>query len=73
MKTFDVYHKLFIERLKDCIGEKSILAFAEDKGIHPRMLSHWVKGEQVPGMENLIILAQKLNISLDYLVGLTND
>jgi transcriptional regulator with XRE-family HTH domain len=72
MKDFETCRKILAERLCEHLEGKSILAFSKDVGICARRLNSWIREDAVPSMEYLIILAQKLNCSIDYLVGLEN-
>jgi len=70
MKNLEKCRDVFVERLKEQIGSKSILAFSKFVDIPERTLNAWIRKETTPSMEYLILLAQKFNCSIDYLVGL---
>ena len=70
MKDFEMYKKIFAERLKQSLDGKSILAFSKSVSIPERTLNAWIRGETTPRMEYLILLAKTLSCSVDYLVGL---
>ena len=72
MKNFEFHREIFIDRLKEFIDERSVLAISELVGIPERTIHGWLRKETTPSMEYLIILAQKMKCSIDYLVGLEN-
>jgi len=72
MKDFEKYRKVFIERLEEYLNGKSILSVSKELGIPEPTLRAWIKKVTTPSMEYLILLAQKMNCSIDYLVGLEN-
>ena len=42
-------------------------------GVKPPQISKWEKGTQTPSRENCVKLAELFGVSVDYLLGLTND
>jgi len=42
-------------------------------GIDPSLISRYERGERTPTIDNLSIIAKALNISADYLLGLTDN
>lgn len=42
-------------------------------GVSESLISYWRKGERSPKMDNLLIAADFLGVSLDYLAGRTTD
>lgn len=48
-------------------------SLAELIGIHYKNISRWEAGEYTPEVENLMLLAKALNVSADYLLGLSDD
>lgn len=46
---------------------------SELTGLSQKQISRWESGEREPGANDLIQLAQALNTSTDFLVGLTDD
>ena len=43
---------------------------AEQMGTTTATVSRYVSGDRVPSLENLVDLAQSLNVSVDYLIGI---
>lgn len=62
---------LFSERLKTLRKEKKLTQkeLAEQIGISQKSYSHWETGKNEPSFENLIKLADLLEVSLDWLFG----
>jgi transcriptional regulator with XRE-family HTH domain len=48
-------------------------AVAAQVGCHPARVTHWETGVRVPSTASLVALAQVLEVSTDYLLGLTVD
>lgn len=46
---------------------------AKRAGIHPTLLSHYEHNERAPAIENIRKLARALNITADFLLGLSTD
>lgn len=61
----------FSERLKTLRKEKKLTQkeLAEQIGISQKSYSHWETGKNEPSFENLIKLADLLEVSLDWLFG----
>lgn len=62
---------IFSERLKTLRKEKKLTQkeLAEQIGISQKSYSHWETGKNEPSFENLINLADLLEVSLDCLLG----
>ena len=76
MKSLEVCLNIFTKRLKEYMHEKgipSILALSKIVGLSERTLNGWMRNVRTPHLAGLLIISQKLNISLDYLVGLIED
>lgn len=73
MKDYTHCKKIFLERLKAYIDERSVLSVGKIFGIPSTTLNGWIKNETMPSAEYLILLAQKMGCSIDYLVGLEED
>jgi len=69
-KDLETCKTIFAERLKENLDGKSISALSRALGIPERTLNSWTRKETTPRMEYLILLAQELGCSIDYLVGL---
>lgn len=62
-------------RFNQILGEREITAYrlAKDAGLNERIVGHWKAGERYPSYENLLKLAEHLDVSLDYLAGRTDN
>jgi transcriptional regulator with XRE-family HTH domain len=47
--------------------------FAAELGIEKKQISRWETGSTIPGSDKLAKMASVLNVSTDYLLGLTDD
>lgn len=65
----------FSERLQQLKAERNILQknIATDNNISLRAYQYYERGEREPNLTVLIKLARYFNVSIDYLVGETND
>lgn len=65
----------FNEIFKDLRTKKSVtqLTIAEYLGVTPRTIRFYETGERKPDFDGLIKLADYFEVSLDYLVGRSND
>ena len=61
----------FSERLKDLRKQAGLtqVEVAEKLGISQPAYASWERGAKKPTQENLVKIAQILNVSVDYLVG----
>lgn len=61
----------FLERLKDLRKQAGLtqVDVAEKLGISQPAYASWERGVKKPTQENLVKIAQILNVSVDYLVG----
>jgi transcriptional regulator with XRE-family HTH domain len=72
---FEVVQMTFAERLKMLRQEKEVtqLKIGELLGVSARMISFYEIGKHIPReAESLIILAKYFDVSLDYLLGMSN-
>lgn len=67
--------KIFCERLKELREEKgiSINKLARELNVDHSTIVRWEKGERVPTIDNLYLVAKYFNVSADYLIGLKDD
>ena len=67
--------KIFAERIKYLRAEKGIgqEALAKELGVSSGAISLWENGLREPTMTSLIALAKFFHVSIDYIVGLTDD
>ena len=65
----------FSQRLTFLLEERGITAYriSKDTGISDSMLARWKSGERLPSLERVIDLAKYFNVSIDYLVGRSDD
>lgn len=73
MKTSDADH--FPERLRDTRERRNLeqSALSAISGIPATSISHFEAGRRKPSLVNLRNLADALEVSIDYLVGRTDD
>lgn len=65
----------FCERLNELKSSKNLLQkdIAKDVQLSLRAYQYYERGEREPNLSTLIALADYFNVSLDYLVGRSND
>ena len=65
----------FKNRLKELRIEKNISQVEIGKllNVSKMAISHWEKGNSEPSIEQLKILAKFFDVTIDYLVGYSND
>lgn len=63
----------FYGRLRELMKERGIKRYdlTRDATVNDSRISRWAKGE-APSLPSLCVLADRLNVSLDYLVGRTD-
>lgn len=59
------------QRFDELMTERGLnnLRLSKEIGVGDRLIGAWRKGEKRPGLENLVLLAEFFEVSLDYLVG----
>ena len=64
----------FTERLKELRTEKNInqVELSAEIGVSKGIISLWENGMREPGMYSLIQLAKFFEVSIDYLVGISD-
>ena len=67
--------KSFAERIKYLRAEKGLgqEELAKELGVSASVISRWENGLREPTMSSLIALAKFFHVSIDYIVGLTDD
>ena len=62
-------------KLKDLREKNKVsqIKLQMDTGIEQALISKYENGKRVPPTETLIVLAEYFNVSIDYLVGRTNN
>ena len=65
----------FSERLKDLRKQAGLtqVSVAEKLGISQPAYASWERGVKKPTQDNLVKIAQILNVSVDYLVGISKE
>ncbi len=63
------------ERIKLLVEEKGIVPskMMKDLGFSSGLYSQWKLGQQNPSVNKIIKIAEYLNVSVDYLIGRTDD
>lgn len=69
------FSKIFVERINELMCEHKLNAklLAERTGIHPTSISKWFNFATNVSLNQLIILADFFNCSIDYLIGRTDN
>lgn len=65
-----IFQNRIIEALKQTTATQKEIA--EQCGIHPSCLTQYKKGESEPTLKTLFDLCKALNVSADYLLGLSD-
>ncbi|VBB06477.1 Hypothetical protein LUCI_1709 [Lucifera butyrica] len=66
--------EIFCERLRALRSSQNLTLeqLAEELGLVKQTINNWEKGVRAPSLEASIALAEYFNVSLDYLVGLSD-
>ena len=75
IKHFDSYNlTVFVDRYKECLEQNNIShwKFAQKYGLSESALRHWQYGDS-PSIASLVTIAKNLSVSIDYLIGRTNN
>ncbi|MGI6014427.1 MAG: helix-turn-helix domain-containing protein [Oscillospiraceae bacterium] len=66
---------MFQNRFMQLLQLRNITAYklSKDTGITQGMISYWKNGERMPSADNLIVLADYFDCSVDYLLGRTDN
>lgn len=61
---------IFAQMLTNIMNEKKISAYkmSKETGISDSLIGYWKKGERVPNAENLILISNYLEVTIDYLL-----
>lgn len=67
--------EIFCERLKALRLSQSLTLeqLAKELGLVKQTIGNWEKGVRIPSLDTSIALAEYFNVSLDYLVGLSDN
>lgn len=65
----------FPERFQEILDSRNLTTYrvAKESGLSEALLGFWRRGDKVPTLDKLTILADHFNVSIDYLVGRSND
>lgn len=71
----DGYNKLLPSRIRDIMSKYKIKQkdLAEKTGISRQSIGYYADGSNVPDAEKLALIAKALNVSADYLLGLSDN
>ena len=63
------------QRLTCVMQSRNISAYklSKDTGISDRLIGYWKNGDKLPVSDNLLKLAEYLDVSTDYLLGRTDN
>ena len=64
---------IFIDRLRELIGDNSITKIGNESGVSVSTLSLYLSGKRKPIIDNIIKLSQYFHVSADYLLGLVDE
>ncbi|WP_083953388.1 helix-turn-helix domain-containing protein [Thauera butanivorans] len=57
----------FKDRLREAIGERTLLRFAQECGFSDSLLGAYLRGSKQPGLENLVAMANVGGVTVDWL------
>ncbi|MCL2054132.1 MAG: helix-turn-helix domain-containing protein [Oscillospiraceae bacterium] len=65
----------FSQIFSELLEVRNITAYkiSKDTGISDSVIGYWKKGERTPTAENLIKLSNYFDVSVDYLLGVTEN
>lgn len=65
---------MFTEKFRHILQETNTTAYkvAKETGISQGLMAEYNRGEKIPTVNNLVKIADYLNVSIDYLLGRTN-
>ncbi len=66
------HNKIFTKRFDKLRGSRSNTEFAAFLGLSRQTVGFYLNGERVPDFNSLIIIAQKCQVPVDYLLGLSD-
>jgi len=61
------------QRLRELRGNESQEAFAKRLGVKQATYSTWERGIKDPASSTIVVIASRLGVSADYLLGLSDD
>lgn len=69
----EAYIDIFLERLQNLINSKSLAGICEEHNLTRNSFYEWKRKRVFPTMQNLIKLALAFNVSIEFLIGRTDD
>ena len=57
----------FKDRLRETVGERTLLRFAQECGFSDSLLGAYLRGAKLPGLENLVAMADAGGVTVDWL------
>jgi len=57
----------FKDRLRESIGDRKLVRFAQECGFSDSLLGAYLRGEKLPGLENLVAMANVGGVTVDWL------
>lgn len=57
----------FKDRLRETIGERTLVRFAQECGFSDSLLGAYLRGSKLPGLENLVAMANTGGVTVDWL------
>lgn len=66
---------MFKDIFNQLLQKRNITAYklSQDTGVTQGMISYWKKGERIPSAEYLVVVANYFDVSVDYLLGRTDN
>ncbi len=66
---------IFQQQMEDLMAERNLsqIEVAKSLGISRGVVSDWLNAKKAPSAETLITISKKLNVSVDYLLGLQTE
>lgn len=58
---------LFKDRLREVIADRKLVWFAKECGFSDSLLGAYLRGEKLPGLENLVAMANTGSVTVDWL------
>ena len=73
--TFNQYSEIFRERVNKLVAGtgKAVTPLAVDKGFQPSSFIRLLNGSRDPSLTSLVRIAKGFEVSIDWLVGLTDE
>ena len=69
-KMMTIIKENFYDSIKELIGEQNLSSWCQSIGFPRSTAKNWFHRGSLPSTEVLVFLSKKLNVSVDYLLGL---